>query len=167
MGQKIKTPINAVLRKENHRILIFWKTMCLLKFCKDFYRYPLNGWPNYLHILFSKTNSTRISTCFPLMLPILNFTLGHGLTLRGRTVQRNPWTFETLDSLQCFRYSNQHSHFYLVQINYHLFFQPNIERSPTETLTLITSVNLLVPFIFGAISLKQWAVTHSPKDCCF
>ena len=29
------------------------------------------------------------------------------------------------------------------------------------------SANHLVPFIFGAGSLEQWAITHSLKDCCF
>ena len=34
-------------------------------------------------------------------------------------------------------------------------------------LHLTASANYLVPFIFGAGSLEQWAITHSLKDCCF
>ena len=32
---------------------------------------------------------------------------------------------------------------------------------------LTASANYLVPVIFGAGSLEQWAITHSLKDCCF
>ena len=32
---------------------------------------------------------------------------------------------------------------------------------------LTVSANCLVPVIFGAGSLEQWAITHSLKDCCF
>ena len=34
-------------------------------------------------------------------------------------------------------------------------------------LHLTVSANYLVPVIFGAGSLEQWAITHSLKDCCF
>ena len=32
---------------------------------------------------------------------------------------------------------------------------------------LTVSANCLVPVIFGAGSLEQWAITHSLKGCCF
>ena len=32
---------------------------------------------------------------------------------------------------------------------------------------LTVSANCLVPVIFGAGPLEQWAITHSLKDCCF
>ena len=34
-------------------------------------------------------------------------------------------------------------------------------------LHLTASASYLAPFIFGAEPLKQWAITHSLKDCCF
>ena len=44
---------------------------------------------------------------------------------------------------------------------------PRIERSPTIYKKSAASVQHLAPFIFGAGSLDQWAITHSFEDGCF
>jgi hypothetical protein len=93
------------------------------------------------------------------------------LTLGGRTFPRKPWDFGGRDSHPAFRYSCPHNHFHAVHsqspscfarhgtLPYHFRCSEEIENPQLRQ-------PVLVPYIFGARSLDESAVTHCLNDGC-
>ena len=79
------------------------------------------------------------------------------LTLRRRSLLRNPWAFGGMDSHHSFRYSYRHSHFSSVHNSLRYCFSPMRTLPYPYTLLHMTRLRFytLAPDIFGAESLDQ------------
>ena len=79
------------------------------------------------------------------------------LTLRRRSLLRNPWAFGGMDSHHSFRYSYRHSHFSPVHSSFRYCFNPMRTLPYPYTLLYMPQLRFctLAPDIFGAKSLDQ------------